>query len=63
MTDMNQHICDQRYIHMTGSGGTGLTPGPRQSGECPDCHAAYWRPNAQAEWRPLGSYLSDDDEG
>lgn len=60
------HLCHKHHIHQTGSGGSGAGSPPtapsRQTGECPDCHAPYWRPNPETEWRPLASYLTDDDE-
>lgn len=66
MTAMTPNpACDQSRIHQTGSGGTSAGSPPtattRQTGECQDCHAAYWRPNPETEWRPLDAYLSDDD--
>lgn len=64
MGRMNNTCCNHDHIRLRGSGGggAGLTGTTRQSGECLDCHAQHWRPNASAEWRPDDTYLADDDE-
>lgn len=62
----NEHVCEQSHIAYTGGGATASgrppTRSTRDSGECPVCHAKYWRPSSGGEWRPMATYLADPND-